>query len=110
MKFVTISKQNVTYELWTFKICRYISISMQMIKLRWNHIGILYTRDFSLKKRVEIMKTCMQINTCIYVDFEIVLNTTKWWLVTNLKSCSEANSEWQECAQKSMYIHISMNE
>ena len=46
----------------------------------------------------------------MYVDFEIVLNTTKWWLVTNLKSCSEANSEWQECAQKSMYIHISMNE
>ena len=48
----------------------------------------------------------------MYVDFEIVLNTTKWWLVTNyLKSCSEANSEWQECAQKSIYtIHISMNE
>ena len=46
----------------------------------------------------------------VYVVFEIVLNTTKWWLVTNLKSRSEANSEWQECAQKSMYIHISMNE
>ena len=49
----------------------------------------------------------------VYVVFEIVFNTTKWWLVTNLKSCSEANSEWQECAQKSMYtdtIHISMNE
>ena len=75
MKLVTISTQNVTYELWIFKICRYISISMQMIKLRWNHIGILYTRDFSLKKRVEIMKTCMQIA----VNVKICMNVCKFW-------------------------------